>query len=107
MFRILSVAAAVGSILFLTPSAVFAWGAAHVGYTHVGPAGAYHVGKTAVATPFGARTTGHVGAVGAGGASYHAGYAAGRGPAGGVYAGGYRAGAVVGYRPGVYPAFRP
>jgi hypothetical protein len=33
----------------LTPAAADAYGAAHVGYTHVGPNGVYHTGATATA----------------------------------------------------------
>jgi hypothetical protein len=31
----------------VTSSKAQAWGAAHVGYTHVGPGGVYHAGRTA------------------------------------------------------------
>ncbi|MFO0801872.1 MAG: hypothetical protein U0791_01930 [Gemmataceae bacterium] len=42
-----------------------AWAARHVGYTRVTPYGVQHAGRTTVATPYGARTTG---------SAYHAGY---------------------------------
>jgi hypothetical protein len=71
------------ALMVLTmPSQVDAYGAAHVGYTHVGPNGVYHAGETAAAGPRGVAAAGHTTAVGAGGAEYHAGY--------GAAAGGYR-----------------
>ena len=63
------------------------WGAYHVGYTHVGPAGAYHVGRTAAVGPYGgayARVPGPAGYAGA--------YGYGGFRAGGVYGGAYRGG---------------
>ena len=77
----------------LVPSKVDAWGAAHVGYTHVGPGGVYHAGRTVAAGPGGVYAGGRAGGVGYGGA-----YGARYGGAVG-YGGGYRAGAVggVGY----------
>ena len=61
----------------LTPTEANAYGAVHVGYTHVGPNGVSHVSETAVAGPGGVREVGHTTAVGYGGA----------------YAGGVRVGA--------------
>src|SRR5947209_6964622 len=77
--------AAVLAILAI-PSLAGAWGAAHVGYTHAGPNGVYHVGRTAAVGPGGAYSTGHATGYGAYGGTYHAGYA------GGTTAGGYHAG---------------
>jgi len=72
----------------LTPSELRAYGAAHVGYTHVGPNGVYHTGETVARGPgggvyAGGRTT----AAGSGGGAYHAGYGAAAG--GGAAYGGY------------------
>jgi hypothetical protein len=66
------------------PAKAEAYGAAHVGYTHVGPNGVYHTGATAVSGPGGAygRTTTTAG--GAYGATYHAGYG-GASVSGGAY----------------------
>lgn len=41
------IAAAAGLMVAMTPNGADAYGAAHVGYTHVGPNGVYHVGETA------------------------------------------------------------
>lgn len=71
----------------LTPAEVDAYGAAHVGYTHVGPNGVYHTGETVARGPNGYAATGRTTAVGAGGGAYHAGY--GGAAAGGAAAGGY------------------
>jgi hypothetical protein len=68
------------------PTQVDAYGAAHVGYTHVGPSGAYHTSATVAAGPRGVEATGHTTAVGAGGGVYHSGYGAATG-FGGVGAG--------------------
>ena len=91
----------------LGSSNAFAWGVAHAGYTHVGPAGAYHVGVTERVGPGGAtRVTDHVSEVGAGGYragfTTTAGYRPGMGTA--AYSAGYRVspGYVGGYRAGVY-----
>jgi hypothetical protein len=72
--------------MMLTPSKVAAYGAAHVGYTHVGPNGAYHVGETAYRGPGGTYAAGRTGAVGYGGAEYRGGseYRAGYGGAAGA-----------------------
>src|SRR5262245_10950309 len=83
---ILAIAAALTALLLPTP--VDAWGAAHVGYTHVGPAGVYHTDRTAVAGPGGFYAGGRTGAYGYGGGVYRGGYGYGAGY-GGVY-GGYR-----------------
>lgn len=62
-----------------------AWGAAHVGYTHVGPGGVQHWGRTAAVGPYGAYAGGHAGAYGRYGGAYHAGYG------GAAFGGGYHA----------------
>lgn len=72
----------------LTPAMVDAWGAAHVGYTRVGPRGVTHTGRTAVAGPGGVRVAGSTTAAGPGGV-YRAGGAAGVGVRG-AGAAGYR-----------------
>ena len=72
----------------LMPSRVNGWGAAHVGYTHVGPGGVYHTGRTVAAGP---------------GGVYAGGRTSARGAYGGVYRGGY--GAAAGYG-GAYGAAR-
>lgn len=110
MIRKLFLAALVAAaITFASVSPAQAWGVAHAGYTHVGPNGAYHVGETAVATPYGARTTETARGVGPAG-GYHADYSTAYHPPGAPMAGGYRPvpvpgpAAVPAYRPGVYRA---
>jgi len=79
MYKVLFLAlAAALAGLVIAPRAQ-AWGAYHVGYTHVGPSGAYHYGSTGYSS--GTRVGGYGGA-----------YAAGGFRAGGVYGGAYRAG---------------
>jgi hypothetical protein len=82
-------------VLLALPSKANAYGAAHVGYTHVGANGVYHTGRTAAYGPGGAYAGGHTGAYGYGGASYHS---------GGAYHAGYRYtpgyGGAAGYRYG-------
>jgi hypothetical protein len=59
----------------LTPATLEAYGAAHFGYTHVGPSGAYHVGGTAFGGYGGAYHYGYGGAYHYGyGGAYHYGY---------------------------------
>src|SRR5438046_2612533 len=104
MLRNLFVAAAAATaITLLTPAPVDAWGAAHVGYTHVGPSGVYHAGRTTAVGPSGAYSTGRAGAYGYGGAGYHSSYgaAAAHHPYGTGYSGGYRYGGAA-YAGGVY-----
>jgi hypothetical protein len=63
-------------LLMLSPSQVDAYGAAHVGYTHVGPYGVQHYGATAHYGPYSSGYSSHVsgyGAYGAYGGGYHAG----------------------------------
>src|SRR5436190_19876485 len=87
MLRSTFLAATVAALFtLLTPGAASAWGARHVGYTHVGPNGVYHTGRTAVAGPGGAAYGGHTTAVGASGGAYHAGYGGAYG--GAAYGGG-------------------
>ena len=85
--KIVLAAVAAALLVLILPSVVNGYGAAHVGYTHVGPNGVYHTGRTAAYGPGGAYAGGHTGAYGAGGAAggYH--YAAGS--YGGAAAGGY------------------
>jgi hypothetical protein len=82
----LLVVAALGALLMPTP--VDAYGAAHVGYTHVGPNGVYHTGETAVSGPGGTYAGGRTTAVGAGGGVYHEGGAVGTTGYGGAAYGG-------------------
>jgi hypothetical protein len=81
------------------PAELNAYGARHVGYTHVGPGGVYHYGRTAGYGPGGAFSTGHAGAYGYGGGYARTGYGAGVGYGG---YGGYRYG--TGY--GAYGGYR-
>src|SRR4051812_1471489 len=95
--KIITLAAVAALAAVLMPSRVGAWGAAHVGFTHVGPGGVYHTGRTVVAGPGGVYAggrTGGYGPYGAYGGGYRAGYV---GPVGygGAY-GGYHYGAVYG-----------
>jgi len=85
-FILPAVAAAV--MLLAMPAEVDAYGAAHRGYTHVGPHGVYHTGATVAAGPRGVAVSGHTTAVGAGGGVYRGGY----GAATGYGAAGYRYG---------------
>jgi hypothetical protein len=77
-------------VALLLPSEVDAYGAAHVGYTHVGPSGVYHTGTNAAAGPRGVAANTHTTAYGAGGGAYHstAGVAAGGYHVAPTYAGG-------------------
>jgi hypothetical protein len=100
MFKTMLLSAVVALAWTLsTATEVNAYGARHVGYTHVGPSGVYHTGRTVGYGPGGVSTFGHTGAYGYGGASYHAGYDAHVGY-GGAAAGGYRYGSVGGYSAG-------
>jgi hypothetical protein len=72
--------------ILLLPSEVRAYGAAHVGYTHVGPNGVYHAGATAVRGPGGGYAGGYRG--GAYGGAY-GGAAYGGAAYGGAAYGGY------------------
>src|SRR6516165_2645117 len=94
--KIITLATVAALAALLTPSRVGAWGAAHVGYTHVGPGGVYHAGRTVAAGPGGVYAGGRAGGVAYGGryggaVGYGGGYRAGA--VGGVgYGGAYRAG---------------
>lgn len=72
-----------------TPAELNAYGARHVGYTHVGPSGVYHAGRTVGYGPGGAFSTGRAGAYGYGGGVARTGYGGGVGYGG---YGGYRYG---------------
>lgn len=80
----------VAAAALLMPRLVYGYGAAHVGYTHVGPSGVYHTGETAYRGPGGAYAGGRTEAYGRGGAEYHSasGGAVYHGSSGGA-AGGY------------------
>src|SRR5260370_23519181 len=75
--KIFLAAVAAALVALLTPSEAGAYGAAHVGYTHVGPNGAYHTGRTVASGPGGTYAGGHTSAHGAGGATYRGGAAYG------------------------------
>jgi hypothetical protein len=94
---VLIVLAALG--VALTPATLDAYGAAHFGYTHVGPAGAYHVGGTAFGGYGGVYGGVHSTAVGYGGA-YHYGYG------GYGYGGAYHYGGTYAYAPRYYGGYR-
>jgi hypothetical protein len=72
----------------VTPSVVWAYGAAHVGYTHVGPNGVYHAGATEVRGGYGGEYRG--------GAAYGGEYRGGAAYGGYHYTTGYSGGAAVG-----------
>jgi hypothetical protein len=75
MKRILAAVALATLVVALTPTVVDAYGAAHAGYTHVGPNGAYHTSETAVRGPGGGvYAGGHTTAVGSTGPTFHPGY---------------------------------
>jgi hypothetical protein len=96
----------VGGLLGVAAEAQ-AWGGYHFGYTHVGPGGVQHWGRTGFAGPYGAYSGGRYGAYGAYG-GYHAGYGYGAhyGGYGGYHYGGYGyGGAYGGYRAGYYRAW--
>jgi hypothetical protein len=84
----LFVAITAALVAMLTPTDAHAWGARHVGYTHVGPYGVQHYGATVAHGPNGVYSGSHAGAYGYGGASYHAGSAYGA-SYGGAYGGAY------------------
>jgi hypothetical protein len=87
--QIMLALAAAALLGLLLPREVGAYGAARVGYTHVGPTGAYHTSDTVARGPGGGvyatdRTT----ATGYRGTEYRGGYEAERGGAYGVERGG-------------------
>jgi len=73
--KMILAALAVALVVLALPSEVSGYGAAHVGYTHVGPNGVYHTGETAVAGPGGAYAGGRTTAAGYGGTEYRGGSA--------------------------------
>jgi hypothetical protein len=77
--------AGVVAAVLVAPAPVDAYGAAHVGYTHVGPSGVQHYGQTAHRGPNSSGYVAHRSAAGANGA-YHGGEAY---HTGGAAAGGY------------------
>jgi hypothetical protein len=89
-----------------------AWGCAHVGYTHVGPMGAYHVSGTGVGG-YGGFGGYHSGAVGGYGGGYRYGSYGGSGGYGGYHYdtigyggyGGYHYGGYGGYSAGYVRAW--
>lgn len=94
MTFIIGLAATLAALL--CTSQAQAWGAAHVGYTHVGYGGVQHYGRTTAVGPYGSYSGAHYGSYGAGG-SYHAGYGAGSSYGGYVSGGAYRYGGVSSY----------
>ena len=71
--KIMLMSAVTALVTLLTPSGLNAYGACHVGYTHVGPNGVYHEGSTAVSRPggnYGHTTEGYHTTTGYGGAAY-------------------------------------
>jgi hypothetical protein len=95
--RYLFLMLASAAVALVASSQAQAWGAAHVGYTHVGPYGVQHHGRTVGVGPYGGVYGGtHYGAYGYGGGVYRAGY--------GAY-GGYHYGVYPGYYYGAYPAY--
>jgi hypothetical protein len=119
--QVLSLALAAAVAVLGTSSEAQAWGAAHAGYTHVGPGGVYHQGYTAARGPYGAYGGAYRGGYGYG-ARYGGGYYGGYHAYTPYYYGGYRAytpyysggyaaggyhygGAYGGYRAGVYRAW--
>jgi hypothetical protein len=85
--KIITLASLAALAILVLPSQLDAWGAAHVGYTHAGPAGVYHTGRTVAAGPRGVYAGGRTGAYGAGGGAYRAGYGGAVGYGGARYGG--------------------
>jgi hypothetical protein len=97
--KILFPALAAALVTLLVSSQAQAWGGYHVGYTHVGPGGAYHYGRTVGYGGYGGYSGAHYGAYGYGGASrygYHYSYGE---RYGGGYSGGYH------YSPSYYGGY--
>jgi hypothetical protein len=85
----------------LTASKAQAWGACHVGYTHIGYGGVQHYGRTVGVGPYGGGySAGRYGSYGA-----YGGYRAGYGGYGGYHYAGYGGAAYGGYRAGYYRAW--
>jgi hypothetical protein len=72
MKKILCIALVAAAASLMTSTKAQAWGAAHVGYTHVGPEGVQHYGRTAAYGPSGAYSGAHYGSYGAYGSSHAA-----------------------------------
>ena len=89
--KILCLALLAAAATLMTSAKAQAWGAAHVGYTHVGPSGVQHYGRTVGVGPYGSYSGGHYGSYGAYG-GYHAGYSSGYRYGYGGYGGAYRYG---------------
>lgn len=68
--KMILIALVLGAALLL-PANVDGYGAAHVGYTHVGPSGVQHYGATEVRGPNGTYGTAHASEYGAYGGAYH------------------------------------
>jgi len=60
-----------GAAMLTTTSTAHAWGAYHVGYTHVGPSGVQHYGRTAGYGSNGAYSGAHYGSYNRSGSSEH------------------------------------
>ncbi len=71
--NILCLALMAAAATLMTTAKAQAWGAYHVGYTHVGPYGVQHYGRTVGVGPYGAYSGAHYGAYG----GYRAGYSYG------------------------------
>jgi hypothetical protein len=96
----LFLAVAVCAAALATSSKAQAWGAYHVGYTHVGPSGVHHYGYTGA---YGAGRYGSVSHYGSTGYGYHYG---GTRTYGGAYGGYHYGGAAYGgYHYGGYSAY--
>jgi len=115
--KLLFLALAATLVVLGTAAEAQAYGAAHVGYTHVGPGGVQHYGATAVSGPYGSYGGSHASASSASGGAYHTGsatevhyggttstggYHYATGTTGAYSAGGYHTGGV--YAAGVYRA---
>ena len=86
MLKNIVLAAFVAALVVLVlPAAVSAYGACHVGYTHVGPSGVYHSSETVARGPGGTYAAGRTTAYGAGGTEYRGGYSAGASYGGAAY----------------------
>jgi hypothetical protein len=68
--KIILAAFAAALVVLVLPAVVSAYGACHVGYTHVGPSGVYHTGETVARGPSGVYAGGRTTAVGYGGTEY-------------------------------------
>jgi hypothetical protein len=88
-----------------TSTSVQAWGAYHAGYTHFGPSGVYHYGRTSAYGPYGGYSGAHVSHYGYGG---YGGYGAYHGEGGYPYhsVGGYGSYGGYHYNAGYESAYR-